>query len=110
MSTALLETAIVDGSPPLASPADSAAETARGRWQPSTATVAAIGFALAGLVAGLRPIHDNSFLTHLATGRLLLHGTFPRHDPYSFTAHGTSWIVESWLPSLGYAAIEKVLG
>ena len=79
-------------------------------WRPSTSTVVAAGVAVAGLLIGLRPIHDNSFLTHLATGRLLLGGTFPHHDPYSFTAQHVPWVVESWLPSLLYAIAERVLG
>ena len=33
-----------------------------------------------------QPINDNSFFTHLATGRLILEQGDPDADPYSFTA------------------------
>ena len=57
------------------------------------------------------PIHDNSFLTHLATGRLILdEGSVPSADPYSFTAPGASWTVQSWLMSVIYAAAERLGG
>lgn len=63
-----------------------------------------------GVVIGARPIADNSFLTHLATGRLLLDQGIPRSDPYSFTAHGLPWVVQSWLASLLYGSIERFIG
>jgi hypothetical protein len=65
----------------------------------------------AGVVLGLRPLHDNSFLTHLATGRLILdRGAVPHADPYTFTAHGQPWVVQSWLVSVLYAATERLGG
>jgi hypothetical protein len=67
-------------------------------------------FVLWGVIAGLRPFGDNSFITHLATGRLILGGDFPRSDPYSFTAEGTTWVVQSWLASVAYAGIERLGG
>ncbi len=67
--------------------------------------------ALVGLIIGTAPIHDNSFLTHLATGRLILDtGGVPRVDPYSFTAAGESWTVQSWLASVFYAVAEDIGG
>ena len=60
---------------------------------------------------GLRPISDNSFLTHLATGRLILDdGRRPRVDLYTFSAHGEPWTVQSWLASVVYAGAESVGG
>jgi hypothetical protein len=56
------------------------------------------------------PFHDNSFITHLATGRLILDGQFPREDVYSFTALGEPWVVQSWLASALYAGIERLVG
>lgn len=65
----------------------------------------------AGLTIGLRPLTDNSFFTHLATGRLILErGSVPRHDPYTFTAAGEPWVVQSWLASWLYASVEAVAG
>ena len=66
---------------------------------------------LAGWVIGTRPLNDNSFLTHLATGRIILDtGSVPSHDPYSFTAAGEPWVVQSWLASALYATAERVAG
>jgi hypothetical protein len=65
----------------------------------------------AGLAVGLRPLSDNSFLTHLATGRLILErGSIPTADPYSFTAPGEPWVVQSWLASVLYGSTEAVAG
>lgn len=63
-----------------------------------------------GVLVGTQPLYDNSFLTHLATGRLILEGNFPHSDPYTFTAHGTRWVVQSWLASVVYAGADKVAG
>ncbi len=60
-----------------------------------------------GLAIGLERLHDNSFLTHLATGRLILAHGVPTTDPYTFTAHGHPWVVESWLASVLYALVER---
>lgn len=50
---------------------------------------------------------DNSALTHLATGRLILDEGIPRHDPFSFTAGGNPWTVYSWLASAGMALADR---
>lgn len=64
-----------------------------------------------GLLIGMRPLYDNSFLTHFATGRVMLErGGVPRTDPYSFTAGGDPWVVQSWLASLVYAGAEDLGG
>jgi hypothetical protein len=34
----------------------------------------------------------------------------PTVDPYSFTAHGQPWVVQSWLASVLYAVTERVAG
>ena len=59
---------------------------------------------------GLRPLGDNSALTHLATGRLILDDGIPRHDPFSFTAAGEPWTVQSWLAAAGMALADRVGG
>lgn len=56
---------------------------------------------------GLLQIHDNSFLTHVATGRLILAHGVPHSDPYSFTAHGHPWVIESWLAEVLYGLVER---
>lgn len=71
----------------------------------------AIGVVALGIHIGLRPLNDNSFFTHLATGRLILEtGSVPSHDPYSFTAHGDPWTVQSWGASVLYAGSESLGG
>lgn len=67
--------------------------------------------ALIGFARVLSPLSDNSFFTHLATGRLIIgDGRVPSVDPYSFTASGEPWTVQSWLASLIYAGVEDLAG
>jgi hypothetical protein len=67
--------------------------------------------ALFGFRQGARPIHDNSMFTHMRTGiDIVQRGSIPHHDPYSFTAHGHSWVVQSWLPSWTYGWAHKLGG
>jgi len=80
------------------------------------------GFGSLGSIIGLlvltwaaalasRPLNDNSFFTHLATGRLILdEGRVPTEDPYTFTALGEPWTVQSWLASVAYAGFERLAG
>lgn len=79
-----------------------------------TGSFGTIGGIVATLVVGFLagaaalPLQDNSFLTHLATGRIILDdGRVPGADPYSFTADGADWTVQSWLASVVYAAAES---
>lgn len=58
---------------------------------------------LFGFRLGARPIGDNSMFTHLRTGiDMARTGAIPRTDPYSFTAAGEEWVVQSWLPEWTY--------
>ena len=67
--------------------------------------------ALISLLIGLGPLNDNSFFTHLATGRIIWDTHhIPGHDPYSWTALGHPWVVQSWLASVLYAGAEKLGG
>jgi hypothetical protein len=64
-----------------------------------------------GFISGTRQLSDNSMLLHIRTGLIILHTHHvPHADPYSFTAKGHPWIVESWLPELLYAVMIKVGG
>lgn len=76
----------------------------------SLAALVGVVFTVLAFWYGTGPLHDNSFMTHLATGRLILAGHFPHTDPYSFTAHGSPWVVQSWIPAVGYAAADKLGG
>jgi hypothetical protein len=70
------------------------------------ALVGAVGF-----LAGSSALADNSFLTHLATGRLIWSGAgFPHEDPYSFTAVGEPWVVQSWFASVIFGAVDDLWG
>jgi hypothetical protein len=77
---------------------------------PRLETVIGAFFGVWGLSIGLGRLADNSLFTHVATGRLLADGTFPRTDPYSFTATGESWVVQSWLASLLYGMADAAWG
>lgn len=80
------------------------------RFTPSTTTLFGTAVAVWGMAIGLLRIHDNSYLTHVATGRLILAQGFPHGDPYSFTAHGHSWTLESWLAEVLYGAVDRIGG
>ncbi len=73
------------------------------RWSLFTDGVVVASVALIGLALGLQPIKDNSAFTHLATGLRMVHRGFvpaiPRVDPYTYTAQGHDWTVQSWMPS-----------
>ncbi len=78
-------------------------------------TTLGAGFALfvasVGFLIGRQALGDNSFLTHLATGNLILEsGSVPSADPYSFTAPGEPWVVQSWLASVLYALLDQTVG
>jgi len=77
---------------------------------PRVSTVAGGAFALWGLGVGLERLHDNSYLTHVATGRFILDHGVPTTDPYTFTADGRPWVVESWLASVLYRVVELAWG
>jgi hypothetical protein len=71
---------------------------------PDLATAVGLILALVGFIVGARIISDNSLLTHLATGDLIIdRGTVPDVDPYSRYFVGESWTVQSWLASLIYS-------
>jgi hypothetical protein len=68
-------------------------------------------FALLGLRVGVNRISDNSMFVHLRTGIDMAHGRgLPRHDPYTFTARGKPWVVQSWLPSFTYGWADRLGG
>ncbi len=74
---------------------------------PRLSSAVGAGFGVWGLAVGLIRLHDNSFMTHVATGRIILAHGIPHADPYSFTAHGHSWVVESWLASALYGVVDQ---
>ena len=49
--------------------------------------------------------------THLRSGvDMVRSGAIPRSDPYSFTAHGHPWVVQSWLAEWTYGILEEIGG
>jgi len=68
-------------------------------------------FLLAGALTGAKQLSDNSFFTHLATGHIIWDTrSIPRADPFTFTAFGEPWVVQSWLVSTIYAGLESTVG
>lgn len=67
-------------------------------------------FAVFGLGMGIERLSDNSFFTHLATGRWILDHGLPREDLYSFTAPNAEWVVQSWLAEVLYAQLDRSFG
>lgn len=92
------DTTTADGGPPAPAPA--------AQRRPQLAVMALIG-AAAAFVAS-RPLTDNSFLTHLATGRLILDQGVPEQNPFLFT--GTDFPVPSWWWSILLAVAEQLGG
>jgi hypothetical protein len=69
-----------------------------------------VGIAV-GVGVGSSRIGDNSTLVHITTGLGIVQTHhIPRTDPYSFTAHGTGWVVQSWMPELLYGLLYKWAG
>jgi hypothetical protein len=79
----------------------------RGGARSGTVAIGLLVGAVAALVAA-RPLRDNSFLTHLATGRLLLDEGLPASNPFLYT--GTGFPVPSWWWSLALAGAERLGG
>jgi hypothetical protein len=81
------------------------------RRAPSLEGLFVATLSLLGLRLGLRPIADNSMLVHLRTGLGIAGGHgIPRVDPYTFTAHGHPWVVQSWLAEATYGWLWRLGG
>ncbi len=86
------------------------ADEATGGYGSLGVAIGALVVAFCSVLASF-PLKDNSFLTHLATGRIILDsGSVPTSDPYTFTAGGADWTVQSWLASVAYAGAEQLGG
>lgn len=96
---------------PVTGPTDEHDSPTASRPGPTLATGVGLVLGLIGFVVGAEVITDNSLLTHLATGRLIVdQGSVPTTDPYSATAAGGDWTVQSWLASLVYALSADAIG
>ncbi|MEU5880326.1 hypothetical protein [Spirillospora sp. NPDC047279] len=79
------------------------------RW-PSGRALSIVLWVTLGWMAGLERLDDNSFLTHLRTGHWILDHGVPHQDIYSFTVPGRSWVAQSWLMEVVYAALDRLTG
>jgi hypothetical protein len=85
--------------------------TRRLRAVPSLESLFVAALVLFGYRLGARSIGDNSMFVHLRTGvDMARTGAIPRTDPYTFTAHGHSWVVQSWLPEWTYGWVDRIGG
>jgi hypothetical protein len=67
-------------------------------------------YALFGFRGGAAQINDNSMFLHMRTGfGIVATGSIPRSDPYSITAHGHGWVVQSWLAEWTYGWLNRLL-
>lgn len=64
-----------------------------------------------GFLVGSRPIADNSFFTHFATGGVIFEDrSVPTGDVFSATAAGEAWTVQSWFASVLYRGVYELAG
>lgn len=78
---------------------------------PSTESLFVLAIVLFGFRLGAHPIGDNSMFAHLRTGIEIANGHgIPRVDPYSFTARGEPWVVQSWLAEWTYGVLHELGG
>lgn len=65
-------------------------------------------------IAGAKPtrlLHDPDTYLHIAAGQwMLVHGTLPANDPFSFSMPGAHWIVHEWLSEIILASLFNVFG
>ena len=87
-------------------PATSDADLAVSEPKPATGTYAPIMWLFAGLSAliAAAPISDNSFLTHLATGRLIVDSGLPQQNPFLYSS--TAFPVPSYWWSILLGAVD----
>ena len=61
------------------------------------------------VIAGRRPLRDNSFLWHTKAGQLQIEqGAVLTADPFSFTKGGEAWRTQSWLADLLYGYFDSL--
>jgi hypothetical protein len=89
---------------------NSTGPTPRGVISPNALALFAVLAVGCSALIGLQALNDNSFFTHLATGRLIVdQQSVPTSDPYAFTSGG-EWVVQSWFASLFYGITDQLFG
>ncbi len=76
----------------------------------TVSTLLGLSSAIVGFGIGAQKIADNSFLTHLATGRRMLNEGIIREDTFTWTSNGEPLVVQSWLASLLYGLVDEIGG
>lgn len=66
--------------------------------------------ALVGAGIGAQRLSDNSFLTHLASGREMIEHGVIHSDRFTWTSAGESIVMQSWLASLLYGMVDAAAG
>ncbi|MEM9467528.1 MAG: hypothetical protein AAGA90_19290 [Actinomycetota bacterium] len=89
---------------------DAEAADGTARPAPALSTVFALAAALVGVGIGAQRLGDNSFLTHLATGRVMLDDGIVREDVFTWTSAGESLTVQSWAASLLFGVVDEIAG
>ena len=76
----------------------------------SFGSVGALALMIGGIAAliSARPISDNSFLTHLATGRLIVESGLPTQNPFLYSS--TSFPVPSYWWSIALGVVDDLGG
>ena len=80
------------------------------RWRLDLDLVHTAVFAWFGLALGFARLSDNSFFTHLVTGRWILAHGIQRAEVYSFSAPGAKVVGQSWAAEALYASLERGFG
>jgi hypothetical protein len=72
--------------------------------------VALVMFALT-LSSGGRLLLDQDSYLHVMIGRwIIVHGTVPQHDIFSYSVPGAPWVAHEWLAALVFARIHDLFG
>ena len=102
MSSTRAVSAMASGGPPLPTGSRSGR-----RWM----LVLLLTGALVGLRRAESPYADGDILWSIRAGRdFLSTGHVPRTDPYSWTAHGKTWVPNSWLWNVVLGLADRVAG
>ncbi len=73
--------------------------------------LAIIGLLLSTFILFLHPVNSGDFFHHIATGRdIILTGSLPRVDTWTFTAAGKPWIAHSWGSGVLYYVVHSLFG
>ena len=87
-------------------PASVTSSRIRALKDPGTLALACV--LLLGVTFVIQPQFDPDYWWHVLVGDRILHGSFPRTDPFTFTATGHPFIVQEWGSETLLAALSHV--